>query len=91
MKIKEIKEIAKNRSRGNWRFISNLHGYQISNEKDYTIKGTWTSWDSEKNDDSDAKFSAMAANVFDSFLQIVEAVKSDDSERAKQLAKFFED
>ena len=91
MKIKDIKEIAENRSRGNWRFVSNLHGYQISNEKDYTIKGTWTSWNAEKNDDNDAKFSAMAANVFDAFLQIVESVKSNDVERAKQLAEMIED
>lgn len=76
MKIEEMKLIADARSKGRWNFIAKLHGYQISNENDYTIKGTWTSWDTADTDDADARFSAMAASNIDKLLHLAAEVKS---------------
>ena len=75
MKIEEMKAIADARSKGRWNFIAKLHGYQISNENDYTVKGTWTSWDTADTDDADARFSAMAATKIDKLLDLAQEVK----------------
>lgn len=75
MRIEEMKAIADARSKGRWNFIAKLHGYQITNDNEYTVKGTWTSWDSADTDDADARFSAMAATKIDKLLELAQEVK----------------
>jgi hypothetical protein len=83
MKIEEMKCIADARSKGRWNFITKLHGYQISDENDYTVKGTWTSWDSADTDDADARFSAMAATKIDKLLKLAQVTKDYCNKRCE--------
>lgn len=85
MKIEEMKCIAGARSRGRWNFIAKLHGYQISDENDYAVKGTWTSWDSADHDDADARFSAMAATKIDKLLKLAQVAKDYCNKKSEYL------